>query len=168
MMKIIYPVPIQQFDFTPFGYYYNLKEHPFIIGGSAQIYRTPQPVMSKAMRLGITACGGGSFTSKSMERHISTEELLFPGDKPIILAVADNDPEGAPNADDIRAVVLRHGDLVVLKAGIWHDACRADCGDTQYYFMAKNDGSARETEWVPVQPCPVWICVDGSLPAERG
>lgn len=156
-MKTIHPVPIEELDFTPYGHYYNLKNHPLINKDIFQAFRTKTPVMSKAMRLGITVCGGGDFLSKCMERHITTEELLFPGDQTLILAIADSDPEGYPRQEDIIAVILNPGDLVVLKRGIWHDACRALQGETFYYFMAKNDGSPRETEWVPIQPNPVCV-----------
>ena len=44
----------------------------------------------------MTVCeNGGTFPVDTMERHLSTEEILFAGDKPIVLSVAGSDPAGA-------------------------------------------------------------------------
>ena len=54
-----------------------------------------------------------------MERHMSTEEVLFAGDKPIILSIANSDPYGMPQAKDVVSLLMEPGDLVVMKRGIW-------------------------------------------------
>lgn len=78
-----------------------------------------------------------------MERHMSTEEVLFAGDKPIILSIANSDPYGMPQAKDVVSLLMEPGDLVVRKRGIWHDACHAVEGHAQYYFLTYSNGRSR-------------------------
>lgn len=160
-MRSVRPVPISELDFSPYGQYCNLRDEPWMEkDGLFQAFRSRSAVVSRPLKLGITRIGeSGNFRCRKMERHISTEELLFPGDKPLIMAVANSDPEGLPREEDIVVVKFRPGDLVILNKGIWHDACRAEEGETYYYFMANNDGNPRETEWVPVHPAPVQVLV---------
>lgn len=159
-MLRITPCPIGQMDFSPYGMHYPLS--PFVSGqfDSSLHSCTSIPVMVQPMRLGLTSCGGGTFLCRQMERHISTQELLFAGDKPLVLVVANSDPFGKPQAQDLVAVSIGHGDLVVLHPGIWHDACRCLQGETVYYFMANNDGSPQEVQWIPIAPQPVEIWIE--------
>jgi len=159
-MRSIHPIPIEKFDFSPYGQYYNFRSNISLQQKGIHSVASKEPVMLQPMRLGITVCGGGTFVCRSMERHISTQELLFPGNSSLVLAVANSDPEGFPQEDDIAAIIFQSGDLIVLSPGIWHDACRALEGETMYYFMANNDGSPRETEWISVSPGPVLIQMD--------
>ena len=72
----------------------------------------------------------------------------------------DSDPENAPKAGDVKAFILKPGDLAVLAKGIWHDANHGIDKDTMYYFMATNKApDSRETEWVRVSPEPVHVLV---------
>lgn len=147
------PIRLDEIDFSPYGSYhaFDYKRHT--------LCESEEPILKRPLYLGITKCGSMPFVSLLMERHISTEELLFPGDKPLVLAIANSDPEDKPRTDDVIAFYLRPGELVALKPGVWHDACRAVQGDTYYYFMAKNDGSPRETEWVGIAPEGVRIAM---------
>ena len=54
---------------------------------------------------------------------------------------------------------LEPGDLVVMKRGIWHDACHAAEGTAQYYFLSHSDSDPDETAWKAVQPAPVQVAL---------
>lgn len=78
----------------------------------------------------------------------------------MILTVANSDPETCPREEDVRACLLKPGDLAVLAKGIWHDANHGVDRDTMYYFMATNKApNSRETEWVEISPSPVHVIV---------
>ena len=158
-MKTIQAVPITEENFKPFGKYYNLYGYPTIETSDFRCNITPNVIINTPMRLGITHCLAGDFDSVSMERHFLTEEAQFCGDGLMVLTVANSDPEKHPNEEDVRAFVMRPGDVAVLDKGIWHDANHGVDQDTTYYFLAQNSVDPRETEWVPVQPAPVHVTV---------
>ena len=131
-------ISIKDFDFTPYGRYFNLKSEREVTTDWYKAYMTNDQPIKMPMRFGITECAGlVPFTVKSMERHLSTEEILFAGDKPIVLSVADSDPKGVPRTEDIVSLIMEPGDLVVMNRGIWHDACHAVYNDARYYFLSK-------------------------------
>ena len=56
-----------------------------------------------------------------------------------------------PQAEDVRAVILRAGDVVVLNRGIWHDACRGLGRPSAYYYLASCDqGKPGHVVFIPV------------------
>ncbi|MCW5710659.1 ureidoglycolate lyase [Shinella sp.] len=94
---------------------------------------------------------------KSMERHFHTKEALFACGSPIVLAVADTKSE-APEAKDVKAIVLREGDLVILKEGIWHDACHGLGVPTCYYWYAECDPAITDP-WVAISGGPINLLI---------
>lgn len=156
-MRTIQPLPVEAFDFTPYGKYFNLRSAPAENHPLPFAISSVQPVTDKPMRLGITRSRGGSYRTTCMERHFSTRELLFCGADPMVLVLSAGDPEVNPKAEDLAAVLLMPGDAVLLEPAVWHDACRGVCGNIEYFFMAHNDGSLRETQWVDILPGPVFV-----------
>ena len=49
--------------------------------------------------------------------------------------------------------------LVVMKRGIWHDACHAVEGHAQYYFLSYSNGDPDETAWKQIQPAAVQVAL---------
>ena len=158
-MKTIQAQPITKENFKPFGMYYNLYEFEAIETPDFKCNITPEPIVNAPMHLGVTMCHAGDFDSISMERHFLTEEPQFCADGPMVLTVANSDPEQNPKEEDVRAFLMQPGDVAVLAKGIWHDANHAVDQDTMYYFLAENSDDPRETEWVAVQPEPVHVLV---------
>lgn len=150
------PIPIKAFDFTPYGRYWDLRSERGVKTDKYEAYMTIDPPVERALRFGMTVCeNGNTFQVDSMERHMSTEEVLFAGDTPIVLSIAGSDPMGLPQACDVVSLLLEPGDLVVMKPGVWHDACHAVEGRAQYYFLSYNNGDPDEITWKPVQPAAV-------------
>lgn len=156
-MRIIKPLPIETFDFTPYGIFYQLQSPSGQSHSLPSMVSSMQPVTDKPMRLGLTRSRGGSYYCTSMERHFSTRELLFCGADPMVLVLSAGDPNTNPRAADLVAVLLKPGDAVLLHPAVWHDACRGVHGGITYYFMAHNDGSPDETRWFDLSPAPVFV-----------
>lgn len=156
-MRTIHPIPITKESFAPFGKYYNLLEYQQIVSEDFRCNITPEPIISEPMNFGFTFCQPGSFKSISMERHFLTEEPQFCGDGPMILTVANSDPETCPKEEDVVAFLMKPGDVAVLDKCIWHDANHAVEKPCLYYFIAKNSTDPRETVFVEVQPEPVYV-----------
>lgn len=150
-MRILKPVKIDEFDFSNYG-------RVFPLGGADDISFTPKGTMLWPYKMGMTHSGAGTYLSRSMERHVSTEEILFAGDSPLVLALCADDPYAPPKAENLIAVEFDPGTVIILNRGIWHDACRGcDGRDTYYYFMALNNGEASELKWTDIAGGPVNI-----------
>lgn len=159
-MREIRAERITKENFAPYGRYYNLYDERKTVTEDFESYMVRELHVDEPMNFGITVCRAGDFDSVSMERHFLTEEPQFCGDGEMVLTVADSDPEKWPLEEDIRAFILKPGDMVVLAKGIWHDANHGIDKDTLYYFMATNKApNSRETEWVAVKPEPVHVIV---------
>jgi len=115
---------------------------------------TAAPLLGQGGSLGMTRTGGGGWQMRQMERHPNTDEALFCGADPILLAVAPGGPAAAPRAGEVRAFVLVPGQVAVLLPGTWHDACRGLDRPTAYYWMAT---VGTGTEWVDLVPGPLQI-----------
>lgn len=157
-MAVTKPISIKEFDFTPFGRYWDLHQERGVKTDKYEAYMTIDPPMTHPLRFGMTVCDNGpSFVVDSMERHMSTEEVLFAGDKPIVLSLANSAPDGLPQAEDVVSLLMEPGDLVVINKGIWHDACHAVEGSAQYYFLSYSSSDPDEIAWKSVQPAPVQV-----------
>lgn len=152
------PISIKEFDFSPYGRYWDLHKERGVKTENYEAYMTIDPPVARPLRFGMTVCNNENrFAVDSMERHMSTEEVLFAGDKPIVLSIADSDPYSLPQAKDVVSLLLEPGDLVVMKPGIWHDACHAAEGSAQYYFLSYSSSDPDEIKWQPIQPGPVHV-----------
>lgn len=165
-MRKIKAVPVTKENFAPFGRYFNFFDIPARESEDFTAYTSIAELTDEPMNLGITVCrGADQFTSVSMERHMLTEEPQFCGDGEMILTVADSDPDRYPEAEDVKAFIMKPGDVVVLAKGIWHDANHGtkEGHDVLYYFMATNKepDNLREIEWVKISPEPVLVETGG-------
>lgn len=150
--------PVSEESFRPYGRYYKATEGKHTCFGEYESFLTNEEAVPCPLKFGITVCDNEkSFLVDSMERHLSSEEVQFTTDKPIILSVADSDPWGNPKEEDIASFLLEPGDVVVLNRGIWHDACHSTGEKTMYYFLSHTNGEPSETAWLPVTPEPVCI-----------
>lgn len=129
-------IPVNEDNFKPFGTYTRIITDTIRTGeGGWQAWMTPDVCMDDVAHFGFTKVAGMPFTVDSMERHTKTTELLVCGNHPMVLAVADSDPNGRAKEEDIRAFIIQPGEIVVINRGIWHDACRSAEGDECYYYF---------------------------------
>ena len=146
-MKTIKAERITKDNFAPYGRYYNVFEERKTESEDFTAYMLRELHTDEPMNFGITICKAGDFDSISMERHFLTEEPQFCGDGDMVLTVADSDPENAPKAGDVKAFILKPGDLAVLAKGIWHDAeltrtpCIISWPPTKRRIQGKPNGS---------------------------
>ena len=162
-MKTIKAERINKENFAPFGRYYNVFEERKTVSEDFEACMLYDLHADEPMNFGFTLCKAskdGAFDSVSMERHFLTEEPQFCGDGEMVLTVANSDPEKCPKEEDVKAFILKPGDMAVLAKGVWHDANHGIDKDTLYYFMATNKApNSRETEWVEIAPEPVHVIV---------
>ncbi len=149
----IHAVEIKEFDFTEYGIYYNMMEdQKNIMHSKTDTYEdhmTCFPLIDTPGHLGYTIGQSAPYVLKSMEKHDHTMEALFCMSEPIIVCFAKSHAEDPPQAEDIRAVILRKGDVIVLARNIWHDACHGMGNPAAYYYLASR-GTIPAT-WVDVE-----------------
>ncbi|TQR16497.1 hypothetical protein [Psychrobacillus soli] len=61
-------------------------------------------------------------------------------------------------SEDIKAIIIHPGDVVVLNEGIWHDACHGIKSVVPYYWFAQVLDTP--TEWIEIADGPVEIRVN--------
>ena len=154
-MTTIIPICVTKENFSPYGQLFSMSGHD------------NQVPLSRPLRLGLTFSTGGSFVCSHMERHKSTEEILFPGEEAMILAVSNDSPDGLLLSEHIRAFIIPPGFGVSLNPGIWHDACHCLSKDACYYFMAHNNGEPDETRWFPISGEPVTVYAPEAFPVSK-
>ena len=158
--------------FRPFGQYYAMADSHgssdtpegvvLSEGIGWQDCRTERPLIDLAGSLGVTRGGSAPYAATHMERHLNTQEGLFCMSDPIVLAVAHSTSQDQPRAEDIRAFIIRPGEVVVLDRAVWHDACRGVRADALYYwFAACNDGGP--VIWAEIDGGPVAVELPPSL-----
>lgn len=74
-------IPIGEFDFTPYGTYYNLKEDAERVSHTKtdayEDHMTKAPLIDTLGHLGYTIGGAAPCEVRSMEKHAHTEEAIF-------------------------------------------------------------------------------------------
>lgn len=155
----IQAIPANAENFARFGVYTKIMQGEGRSGtGGWRAWMTPGLCMDHAAHFGFVKVGAAPFTVDSMERHTRTTELMVCGDKPMVLAVADSDPAGRARAEDIAAFIVSPGEIVVINAGIWHDACRSARGDGCYYYFFSLETDEKAV-FLPIEGEPVEVVV---------
>lgn len=155
MRRKIKAVRADRENFLRFGRFEDVKSFECFRGQGWQCWLTDQVCMNQPAHFGMTYVKTAPpYEVVTMERHTKTEELMVCGDGPIVVALADSDPAGQAKTEDIQAFILYPGEIIVIRKGIWHDACRALTGETFYYFLSL------ETDEPAVQQS-----LDGDIPA---
>lgn len=152
-------IPIGEFDFSPYGTYYNLTEDAGQVSHTKtpvyEDHMTKAPLIDTLGHLGYTIGGPAPCEVRSMEKHSHTQEAIFCMADPVVLCVAVSRGGEPPRAEDVRAVVLAPGDAVVMDREIWHDACRGLGKSAGYYYLAKAGDTP--ADWLPVSGGPVTV-----------
>lgn len=138
----IQAVRAKDFDFSPYGTYYDLTGregrmlHTFT--ASYEDHMTAAPLMDTLPHLGYTIGASAPYTVREMEKHHHTQEAILCMEKPVILCVAlAKDHQAPPHAEDVRAILITPGEMVVMNRNVWHDACRGVGERAGYYWLAK-------------------------------
>lgn len=137
---ILIAIEGKDFDFTGYGVYYNMTEDADrvyrSVGENFEDYMTKVPLIDTPGHLGYTVGGCAPYTVSAMEKHSHTQEALFCAARPVVLCIARSRGGEPPRAEDVRAVILRPGEAVVLDRNIWHDACHGIREKAAYYYLA--------------------------------
>lgn len=150
---IIHAVEIKEFDFEEYGIYYNMLEDEHNIMHSQtdvfEDHMTCCPLIDTPAHLGYTTGQSAPYVLQSMEKHDHTMEALFCMSDPIIVCFAKSRGTLPPQAADVRAVILRKGDVIVLARNIWHDAGHGIGKPVSYYYLASR--GANPAKWENVE-----------------
>lgn len=152
-------IPIEKFDFSEYGTYYNMKTDRdkiyITMTGTYEDYMTKTSLIDTQGHLGYTIGKGVPYDMKLMEKHDHTQEALFCAAEPIIVCFAKSRGDRPPLSEDVRAVVLNPGEVIVLNRNIWHDACRGIGKGTPYYYLASQ--GTKPADWIEIEGDPVHI-----------
>lgn len=155
-MKLIHAQELTHSAFDPFGDYWPAGDARTGSGYafSSHLYPTFRGGPDEEPSLGITLGESLATSCSAMERHFHTSETLFGFSERIILAVAP--PGGtAPEAAQVVAFVINPGDVVRLRRGVWHDACRGVDTPVTYGWLA--DCRAPLDPWISVAGGPIRV-----------
>lgn len=154
---------VSTIDFSKYGRYYNMKESSDIVirdqGDGWEDARTKLPLIDTAGHIGYTFGSPTPCVIQSMERHTHTQEALFCLSDPFVIAMANSGNSDEPIAEDIEAVIVHPGEIIVLNRGIWHDACHGIKQGVHYYWMA-TELESEPNIWVDIKGGPVQLVVD--------
>ena len=163
---LITPEEISKFDFTPYGRYLSRPgNHPCGLDtGYSLCWPAEYTFPMGEMRFGIEQARYRAVLSiPKMEQHRESKELVICGDQPVVLPLClprdRNDRMEHPRMEDVRAVILRPGDTVVLDEYIWHAGCMPLVEDTFYLFAYQ----VRDEElyWRTVEHGPIELRLGG-------
>ena len=150
---IIRAVEIKEFDFTEYGFYYNMLDDKHdVMHCQTDVFEDPMtrsPLIDAPAHLGYTIGQSAPYVLQSMEKHDHTMEALFCMSEPVIVCFAKSRGTLPPQAEDVRSVILRQGDVIVLARNIWHDAGHGVGKPASYYYLASRGASP--AEWVSVE-----------------
>ncbi|WP_183192593.1 ureidoglycolate lyase [Brevibacillus fluminis] len=153
-------VPVSAIDFSKFGTYFSMKEEAENLllskGDGWEDRRTNAPLLRTSGSLGVTLGSPAPCEVRAMERHLHTEEAIFCMADPIVVALAHS-AGSKPLLSDIQVVVLTPGDVIVLRHGVWHDACHGINKSAHYYWMATE--SDEQTEWIDIVGGPLEVAL---------
>jgi ureidoglycolate lyase len=136
------PIEVFDIDFEPYGILFNMTNTGKGTGNVNQWdgpdwhdTNTMFPLIDTLGYLGRVLGTGSPVVVTEMERHLHTQEALFPTDQPIIFAIAAASDD-APHIENITPVILRPGYVAVLHRGTWHSSAHGVDGDAYYHYLA--------------------------------
>lgn len=153
---------IADVDFSPFGFVYHMEADGkntggvrFASGDGWEDAHTAFPLLDTSGSLGYTLGTGTPFVLREMERHLHTQEALFPIDQPIVFCVA-RAGESAPRLEDVLPVILRPGYVAVLHRATWHSSAHGLFSETHYHWMALSYAN-EPTVWMDLADGPARV-----------
>ncbi|MCJ7842974.1 ureidoglycolate lyase [Lederbergia sp. NSJ-179] len=128
-------------NFEPYGKIVEVPESaPTKIGEGWECWNYVQMMdVDTEVGMGLVNTKQRPFEIESMERHDSREELLIAlkGDiiQPIALSEDIENPNEKPDPDKVKCFLLKQGQGIILKKGIWHSPAYPATEDTFYLFI---------------------------------
>lgn len=151
---------IASVDFSKFGRHLRLLDGNMDVlvseGNGWRDTCTKEALIAAPSQLGRTVGSSVPCVTHTMERHLTTPEVILCADLPIVLPLAPATEENSPKAEDVVAVILRPGDVVVMNPGTWHDACHGLDRPAAYFWLATSSGDSGGP-WVEIEGGPLTI-----------
>jgi ureidoglycolate lyase len=155
-VRVIRPEPLSAEAFRPFGQTVmpELGAEPDLSGSTWDCwYPIGRVEGSRPLALGLVEARQLMGPVSHMERHEGRAELVIALDSPILQVVAPpTSGSQPPEADSVRAFIVRPGEAVVLSPGTWHAAGAPVAGDpVRYMFgLPEREESDVDSGWTPI------------------
>lgn len=150
------PQELHGFDFTHYGRFLSRPEdHPPVLDtGYSLCWSQEYTFPMGEMRFGVEQVRyRPSLSLTQMEQHRESKELVICGDKPVVIFLClprdKSNLHEAPFLEDIVALILRPGDVIVLDEYVWHSGCMPLEEDTFYLFAYRVRDEA--LYWVDIE-----------------
>lgn len=158
-MRTLTALPVDSVAFAAYGRVYDLGRDgaDVVVEPVLDVVDrfTVEPVVTGPVHVGLTSGPALPFTVTRMERHLHTSEAVLCLDEAIVLMLSD-DPGMSPSAASTCAVMVRPGQCVSLRPGIWHSVGLGVRGPSRYYWLAGVSDSA-ESPWAEIPDGPVQV-----------
>ena len=135
MLKEI--IDVSKADLTQLGKVYHL-DRAANSGAGWESTITPDTPVRENWKIGFVRSIQLPVSVDKMERHLTTKEAMMAASDDIVVALAPASGEKADDAPDMKkliCVLLKPGDVLVVKKGVWHSACYGYNHPAMYYFM---------------------------------
>ena len=130
-------IDISKADLTQIGKIYHLDRAANSGVGWESTISSDPPVEGNC-KIGFVRSIQLPVSVEKMEMHLTTEEAMIAASDDIVVALAPatgGKADDAPDIKDLICVLLKPGDVLVVKKGVWHSACYGYCRPAMYYFM---------------------------------
>lgn len=157
-MKYLKVEKLTNQSFAPYGRVIGHPETEPTKAGEGWSCYSPMDFVQAAgmMGIGVVYCESCPPQIKSMERHVSREEVLWTAEQDVIMFVDIpvylGNSDAQPNPDTTKAFCIPAGTVVVISRGTWHSPGFGVGGKARYYFMVeiKKDFIDQDAQpWIP-------------------
>ncbi|MEG0272585.1 MAG: hypothetical protein RR639_04460 [Hydrogenoanaerobacterium sp.] len=159
-------VEINELDFSPYGRYLCTPKarEAEINTGYSRCWGQEYTLPLGEMRFGVEEVDyRHTLSIDKLEQHRESKEVVICGDHPVVIALClprdKANRHEQPKIEDIVAVKIYPGDILVLDEYIWHSGCMPLEQATYYFFMYK----VRDEElyWVEIAGGPIELKIGG-------
>lgn len=128
---------------APYGTFTRLTDYEAFRGDGWECWMTEGLCMDQPGKLSRCQCESTlPFILNKMYKS-SGQKLLICSQQEMVIAVASRNDGMKPEEAEIKAFIMKPGEILLLQPGIWHDICRGAEVPVEYYELVSED---EETE----------------------
>jgi len=126
---------------------------PTLHGESFDWWRLQTMSFTRGMEIGLLALKKREMLIGELECHRETEEILIPIDGDFVASVCacDREPKSTIPVAEVKAFVLKRGQCMVLKPGIWHVVPFPLKGESSVILIFGKDTVEKDLEFLPIE-----------------
>ncbi|HOJ11929.1 MAG TPA: hypothetical protein PK733_15245 [Clostridiales bacterium] len=130
-------VPIQEIDIRKYGRFYYL-DCAAKRGDGWESTISSEEIMNSPCHIGLVRSQSIPISISSLERHITTKEVMITTTTEVVVALATTDVDDstvAPHINQVECISLPAGSILIINERIWHSACYGLTENALYYFI---------------------------------